>query len=92
MSGRRLTSKERADATKEYLAQPHPPVELDRGMYLVCRCSEFDCLPHRAHFHELAEFERHSIRERRGTPPEPFPPARTEEGRTISKQGIRSGK
>lgn len=56
--GRQLTRKERAQATAEYLAQPHPPIELDRGLYLLCHCREFDCKPHRAHFYELAEFDR----------------------------------
>jgi hypothetical protein len=56
--GRKITRKERAEATAEYLAAPHPPIELDPGLYLTCRCAEFDCQPHRAHFHELAEFNR----------------------------------
>lgn len=56
MSGRLLTRKERSDATTEYLSHPHPPVEFDRGLYLLCRCKEFDCKPHRAHFHELRKF------------------------------------
>jgi hypothetical protein len=58
MSGRLITRKERADATKNYLSHPHLPVELDRSVYLLCHCKEFGCKPHRAHFHELAEFDR----------------------------------
>jgi len=56
--GRQITRRERAQATAEYLSQPHPPIELDRYLYLLCHCKEFDCKPHRAHFYELAEFNR----------------------------------
>jgi hypothetical protein len=62
MSGRLLTRKERAEATKEYLSKSHPPIELDRGMYLLCHCKEFDCKPHRAHFHELRKFNEEATR------------------------------
>ncbi len=56
MNGRVITRKEMADATAKYLAEPHPPVELDRALYLVCRCAECGCKPHQAHFYETAKF------------------------------------
>jgi CDGSH-type Zn-finger protein len=56
MNGRVISRREREEATAKYLAEPHPPVELDRVQYLVCRCAEFDCKPHQAHFHEMKKF------------------------------------
>jgi hypothetical protein len=58
VSGRLLTRRERAEATAEYLAAPHPSIELDRGRFLICRCAEGGCRPHRAHFREMARFNR----------------------------------
>lgn len=56
MNGRDITRRERAEATAKYLAEPHAPIELNRAQYLVCRCAEFDCQPHQAHFHEYGKF------------------------------------
>jgi hypothetical protein len=58
MSGRAITRKEMAEATREYLSQPHEPIELDRRRFLFCYCAEGGCRPHRAHFHEQAKFDR----------------------------------
>lgn len=57
MNGRLITRKERAEATTEYLSKPHPPIELNRARFLVCRCAEFGCRPHQAHFHEQRKFD-----------------------------------
>jgi hypothetical protein len=58
MSGRLITRRERGEATAEYLSKPHPPIELDRARFLICRCAEGGCRPHRAHLHEMAKFNR----------------------------------
>jgi hypothetical protein len=55
---RKITRKERVEATAAYLAKPHPPIELDRARFLICRCAEFDCRPHRAHTAELWKFNQ----------------------------------
>jgi hypothetical protein len=56
MNGRHITRKEMAEFTAKYLSLPHPPIELNLAQYLVCRCAEFGCAPHQAHFHELRKF------------------------------------
>lgn len=70
MNGRVLTRRERAEATAEFLAEPHPSIELDRARFLICRCAEFGCKPHRAHSHEMWKFNQEAtgVFPRRKTP------------------------
>jgi|HubBroStandDraft_1064217.scaffolds.fasta_scaffold57553_1 hypothetical protein len=56
MNGRVISRREREEATREYLSQPHPHIELDRILYLTCRCAEHGCMPHQAHFYEYQKF------------------------------------